>query len=91
LIDGHSTPPLWDELANTLLSNHTKFPYVYSIHHSHIMECEPSSFTSYDVLTHTKLYRQSVQLWHDIPAPSYILLFSMDRELANKLLSNKCI
>jgi hypothetical protein len=89
LIDGHFPFPIWNVIARNLLQKPTKFPFVYGVDHSHVMEWEPSSFTKYDVLIQGKCYRHAAQLWHDVPAPTYTLLFSIDHAVAEELILNK--
>ena len=89
LVDGHFPFPICNELTSQLLQKGTQFPFVYGTDGQHVMEWEPSSFTTYDVMSHGKCYRQAVKLWHDVPAPTYTLLFSIDQVVGDKLISNK--
>lgn len=89
LIDGHFLFPVWNMLTRQLLRKQTKFPFVYATHGGHVMEWEPSCFTTYDVISHGKCYRQAVRLWEDVPAPTYTLLFSIDQILGDELVTNK--
>ena len=94
LIDGRFLYPVWNVFERALLSKGTVFPYTYTKLpcEGGISELESSAFTSYHVSTGEKWYKESVHLSRECPPfDSCLLLFTVDRKVAEPLLRHNLI
>ena len=91
IIYGNFVYPMWNTLERTILSKGTTFNYSYIKGKDFITEVNPSTLGDYNIFTHTFLYANGIEACEHTLQPNSILLFSIDKAIAEPLIQNQLL
>jgi hypothetical protein len=91
IIDGKFNTPMWNVLERYILSNGTTFDYSYFKGNDFIIEMTPTTFHNYHILGAKQIYVDGVYASNHTLVPNSVLLFPLDRHIAEPLIDRQLL
>jgi hypothetical protein len=91
IIIGGFIHPMWNILEKAILTNGGKFDYNYVNGPNYTLEVKPLSFNYYNILGRNKVYSNSIIASDLVLMSNTILLFTIDKKIAEPLIHNRLI
>jgi hypothetical protein len=91
LIVGGFINPLWNSLERTILTKSNNFDYTYIRGHNFLFEYDSDSKKKYHIFGDKHVYANAIQLDDNFLGSSSILLFPIQKDIAEPLISHKLL
>jgi hypothetical protein len=91
IIDGRFTVPMWNVLERHILSQGSTFDYSYFKGDNFVIEMTPTTFHNYHILGAKRIYADGVYACNHTLMPNSILLFPLERHIAEPLIDRQLL
>jgi hypothetical protein len=91
IINGKFINPIWNVIERRILTGGGNFNYSYVKGKDFTLEFEPNKLRDYHIFGRTYVYANAIEISDTLLRPNTILLFSLDKNIAEPLIQNKLI
>jgi hypothetical protein len=86
IIIGSFIYPIWNTIERTVLTNSSKFTYSYLKGNNYTIEYNSNSLHNYHILGKNHIHMNTIKIYETILKPNSLLLFPIDKALAEPLI-----
>ena len=91
IIQGNFIFPMWNVFERSILSKKTEFNFSYILGSNYNFQYQPENLKPYHLIGKKHVYVNSVLIGPVLLRPNSLLLFEVDKDIADPLINNKLL